>query len=425
MSRTLRFSFSLSDRSPRVARYLAPAWWYGACAEYDAAGYLPVSDGLDQRLEARRQWLKHAQVERGFEDGSIPRHYRGEGTGPYNGRSEPGWEGDSAHSAFMLAYRFTDGDGHARALRAAYHFHDIIVDHAAKLVRMHGYPPVAWAVPMNRVTGSIAAYMETGDLNLLRTAEAIVDNSYHMQLNSWPRIAVGRDARFARSAMMLHRYTGSGHYLRIAHEVAHHVAESQKPDGSFGDQAGGAGIHQYSAYVTKPWMASLATMGVIDYLDMYADDRLQRCIIRTADWLKTVAWTRPDGGFGWSYQVDYDGQSEYFCPINQKQVELPSEGLWLQDGIGRLMTYATDVTGDTSYLDTYLRAMESFGPLDPTSTGDHAFNGTTYGIPWIQCRRLRAQVSPDGHIHTDPAPWSDRIPGDPPEVMGPAPAPVG
>ena len=33
VARTVRFSFSLSNRSPHVARYLAPDWWYGYCEE--------------------------------------------------------------------------------------------------------------------------------------------------------------------------------------------------------------------------------------------------------------------------------------------------------------------------------------------------------------------------------------------------------
>src|SRR5690606_15515820 len=60
MARTLRFSLSLSDRSPRIARYVAPYWWYGATAELHAKPYLPVSDGLDKRLDEATIWCRNA-----------------------------------------------------------------------------------------------------------------------------------------------------------------------------------------------------------------------------------------------------------------------------------------------------------------------------------------------------------------------------
>src|SRR5690606_11126776 len=49
MARTLRFTCSLNpQRSPRIARYIAPYWWYGHCRELSADGpWLPVSNACD------------------------------------------------------------------------------------------------------------------------------------------------------------------------------------------------------------------------------------------------------------------------------------------------------------------------------------------------------------------------------------------
>ncbi len=73
VARTVRFSLSLSDRSPRVARYLAPAWWYGACEEFTTEPLLPVSNAYDRTLESCREYVRVSQVRGGFEDGALPR----------------------------------------------------------------------------------------------------------------------------------------------------------------------------------------------------------------------------------------------------------------------------------------------------------------------------------------------------------------
>jgi len=73
MARTWRFSFSLSDRSPRVARYLAPAWWYGVCEEFSPEPLLPVSNCYGRWLTNAGEWIQERIVRGGFEDGSMPR----------------------------------------------------------------------------------------------------------------------------------------------------------------------------------------------------------------------------------------------------------------------------------------------------------------------------------------------------------------
>jgi len=151
MSRTLRFSMSLSERPPSVARYLAPAWWYGLCEEFIPDALLPVTPRDDLPLSASRSWLRQHMVRGGFEDGSLPRFSANAWDLPERPRYEPGWEGEVPYAQLLDAWRTGDTDDHADALRAAYYFTDVVVDHAAKLVRMVGYPPHTFALPMNRM----------------------------------------------------------------------------------------------------------------------------------------------------------------------------------------------------------------------------------------------------------------------------------
>src|SRR5690606_7587129 len=121
-----------------------------------------------------------------------------------------------------------------------------------------------------------------------------------------------RDACFIRGAVMLYRYFNNDHFRWIARDVCHHLAETQNANGSFGDQGGGAGIHQWSGYVTKPWMGLMATAGVLDYLELFPDEPvLQTCVQRFGDWLMVARWTR-DGFTGWSYQHDYNGEPRHY-----------------------------------------------------------------------------------------------------------------
>ena len=61
--------FSLNPlRSPRIARYQAPNWWYGVCEELTTAPLLPVFNVYDADLYHSMEWVLAAQVRGGFED---------------------------------------------------------------------------------------------------------------------------------------------------------------------------------------------------------------------------------------------------------------------------------------------------------------------------------------------------------------------
>lgn len=394
LARTLRFSLSLSERSPRIARYLAPAWWHGVCEDFLPEPLLPVSNAYDRTLEDCRAYVRRFQVQSGFEDGALPRGGNSTPAPEDRGRSEAGWEGEAPWAQFLLAWRYGDAADYDAALRSAYHFTDVAIDHAAQLVRMHGFSQHAFAPPMNRVMGCVAAYLETGDPYLIDAAQAVVDSARWVQKNAWPRHTVGRDAKYVRSAVLLYRYLGDEHYRRIAYEGALMVAESQRPNGSFGDQAGGTGIHQLGAYITKPWMGLMATEGILDYLELLpGEPRLMACVQRFAEWLLRERLDH-DGIKGWRYQHDFDGQRRYFDGYGGTWWDLPGPGkaMWHQNSLARLLGFWTFASGDPAYLDAWA---ESYA-ANPEASGDHGVATSAHPIPWLQAKLWGATLTATG-----------------------------
>jgi hypothetical protein len=402
VARTLRFSLSLSDRSPRIARYIAPAWWFGACEEFLPAPILPVSNQYDETADAAAQWISDHIQNGGFEDGSIPRNA---GRPHKNGDAshyEPGWEGEIPYGLFLRAWRTGSGREYSQAMRAAYYFTDVCVDHAANAVRMHGFLPYGFSVPMNRVQACVAAFLETGDGYLLETAQAVTTESYWTHKNSWPRMAVGRDARFIRSAVLIYRYFAIDFFRQIARDAAHDTIESQRENGSFGDQGGGAGIHSWAAYITKPWMGILATGGVLDYLELFPDDEfLLQGVKKFADWLMAERHER-DGALTWSYQHDFNGGRTHYQPSNQTHQTLPGPSKWHQEGLARLLTFCALRFEQPEYFEAWAQSHAAAGA--PSS--DHPVSAALQFIPWLQAKLWQATLT-EGGIKTSPVHFAD------------------
>jgi len=391
MARTIRFTLSLADdRPPAVVRYLAPAWWFGACAEFLPEPFLPVTNELESGPDAARRWVA-AHIQRGgFEDGSVPREDHM--VGP---KREPGWEGEMPYAQFLSAWRTGDPREYDDALRSAYYFTDVTIDHAAKQVRMHGYPPNAFALPMARVLGPVAAWLETGDAYLIHAARAVAETAYWTHKNSWPRMAVGRDACFIRGLVFLYRYLGETYYRDLARDAILDVAASQRPDGSFGDQGGGSGIHQWGGYVIKPWMGLMAIGGALDYLEFFPDDETALGIVRRfADWM--MAERQDRGGVqGWAYQHYYAGERRHVNIGTGEEVALPTPGLWHKDYLARFLTFCTLRWRDPKYFEAWLESYRGRFERHPIS-GDHACAQALQFVPWVQAKLWQARLSEKG-----------------------------
>ena len=193
---------------------------------------------------------------------------------------------------------------------------------------------------------------------------------------------------------MLYRYLGDEHYRAIAREGAGMAARSQRPAGSFGDQAGGTGIHQWGTFITKPWMGLMCTEGILDYWHLFPDEPgLAECVIRLGDWLLRERIER-DGRRGWAYQHDFDGKRRHFDLQSGTWWDLPAGGpSQLHDSLGRLMFVCSSLTGNPAYLEAWTdsRDWES-----TTHGGDHALAATGQHLPWVQARLWQATLTPEG-----------------------------
>jgi len=396
MARTLRFSFSLSGQSPTVARYLPPAWWYGLCEEFTPAALLPVTCEWETAMDEAREWVRTSSVACGFEEGAVPRYLETAWETPGGVRHEAGWDGEMPYAQFLDAWRTGCGEDYERALRSAWHFTDVAVDHAAKLVRMHGFGPHSFSLPMNRMQGTLAAYLETGVPYLLETARAVVSNAHWQHLNSWPRHAVGRDVCYVRGAVLLYRYFGDAFYKEIAREGALTLACSQEACGSFGDQGGGTGLHQRAGYLAKPWMGLLGLNGVLDYLEIDPDEpQLQNCVRRFADWLLAERWER-DGRTTWSYEHAYLGEREFPLGPGHSRA-LPTQERWHQETLARLLGYCALRYDQPVYLqawrESYLNTLHA--PATHTVSSNTVAPLLEF-LPWLAARLLHATATGDG-----------------------------
>jgi hypothetical protein len=403
MARTLRFSVSLNPaRSPRVVRYQAPAWWYGLCEEFSPAPLLPVSNEYDRALDGCRAYVRFATHQGGFEDGSISRHQ-----GKDEARGEPGWEGEAPYGQFLRAWRTGDAEDHDLALRTAYYVSDVSVDHAACAFRMHGFAPIAFALPMQRIHASVAAYLDTGDPYLFQTARSVLDNAYWTHKNSWPRLAVGRDACFVRGAVLLYRYFADEHYRALARDAAGDVAATQRPDGSFGDQGGGAGLHAFPGYVTKPWMGCMAVGGLIDYLEVVGDEpELLDTVKKFADWMLRDR-REHQGVKGLRYQHNYRGGPDFYDFRARKWVKLPGDWLWHVEYLARVWPFCALRFGDPAYFDAWA---ESYAAHTEPCRSDHSFAQACQYLPWLQDRLWNVRLNDQGGLDAVPVAWGPRTP---------------
>jgi hypothetical protein len=408
-ARTLRFSLSLNpERSPRVARYQAPAWWYGMCEEFQARPILPVSNSLSVSTDSARQWAHDYIIPRGFEEGIMPNQSKDDPSV----RKTPACEGDVPGTLFLSAYRTADPLDYACAMRSAYAFTDIIVDHAVNRIICWPFGPDAVALPLQRALGPLYAWLETGDMYCLHSARAIIDTAYTWHKNSWPRRAVGRDAIFVHSMVSLYRYLDDEHYRELARDVIRDIGVSQWPDGPFGDQGGGAGIHGAAAYIIKPWMGWLATMGILDYLEIFPDDEEAFSIVRKfVDWLMSERAPRHGRGdktivgLGWTYMHNFKGKM--LPGVSMPDGPTTGGHLFHLEYIARLLPWFSFLTGEAEYFDAY---MESYEAEVPTRMADY-WNGaaTLLFIPWLQDRLWDAWLTEDG-IAVRPSYFGDRTP---------------
>jgi hypothetical protein len=213
--------------------------------------------------------------------------------------------------------------------------------------------------------------------------------------------------------LCLYRYLGDEHYRVLARDFIHDVGVSQWPNGAFGDQGGGAGVHGAAAYLAKPWMGCLATMGVLDYLELFPDDGEAQAIVQKfVDWLMGERAPRHRRGEqdaivgrGWTYMHNFKGKT--LPGITMPDGPTTGRHLSHLEYLARLLPWFSFRTGDAQYFDAYL---ESAAAETSARTASY-WEGVSVllFLPWLQDRLWEARLTADG-VTVRPSYFGDRTP---------------
>ena len=341
MARSFEFDLSLASEPIRTRRYLPPYGWQGIAGALWPDAALPARGPLDMRCD---------QVLEGQRSEDPDPH----GNPWCNGRSFQGvalLDGEEAHGLMRQAYRTAQRDVYDAAHNRAYAYADFGIDHADFTHQITGMAKGSISLVLHRNLGMLAAYLENGDPYLLRCSESLADNAYIIDRSNWPRRSYGRDSAYIRSLTRLYDVTGQSHYLDRAGEACRRVAQCQRDDGSFADQGGTIGPHAHLNEIIKPWMNSILSEVLVEYLERAGSDPVvEACLIRTADWLLTQLLEDEQGKY-WPYQVAWGRNTE--DPMSKWSKDGPPRkhpvGDVQLDYNARTMLWLSRRTGDPKY----------------------------------------------------------------------------
>jgi len=404
VARTVRFTLGMGQAGPEIVRLVVPDWWYALAGEFWPDRVLPVRDRLDSVLEQMADGVREAAKNRprGFDNGILTRR---------------DWEGEIPYSQMLYAYRSGDLDCLDFAVQDAYHVADIGFDHATETMRMHGYPFGAIAPPLYRTGGLTIAYLETGDPYLLECAESAAVRFYWIDRHNWPRRSYGRDAASVRSLVFLWDYTGKEDYLAMAREALGRAIQCQRPDGSYADQGGAVGgCGAACNEIIKTWMAMLASDAMVDCLLRRPDDeRLLKAVVQTGEFLLRTQLC-DEGCYTWAYQYAYGDN-----PGDPREMMRNPDGFERHPAgrIGvtaepRFLTFLTERTGDTRYVEAWQRFRDTCwaaGKRVPRRIG-YGNHRAVQHMLYAQAHQWSARLE-DGRIHIRPllTDWAPSIEG--------------
>jgi hypothetical protein len=409
LGRTVRMLASFGDVEPDVAVYAAPAWWYGVCQDLCEEPLLPVRDDTYVTIEKAIEWYRANTFTNCFDDGAVTR-------GGLPG--EPGWEGEAAQGIMLAAYLSGETVDYSLALRSAYQFADVSVEKTLFCVRMHSSLPPMLSLPMQRVTGLIVGYLETGDPYLLDCALSTIDSAYWWDRHAWPRRSFGRDAAYIHSLVYCYRYLGESLYRERAREALHRVAQLQLPDGAFTQQGNTTGLHASVAVIIKPWMAGVIGEAMADFLALEGDETIQASLEKLAKWFLAARF-QDEEGMHWVYEVSHGG-TEFDYALDGTPKPL-GRGYWHVEYLAKIMGWAALHFDDPAYYkawyDSYARTRENPG------LWDHGANKIMMNVTALRAWLWDAQLTAAGvevHPRKEIAPDLDRAdvdaPGGPTEV---------
>jgi hypothetical protein len=127
--------------------------------------------------------------------------------------------------------------------------------------------------------------------------------------------------------------------------------QCQRADGSFADQGGAAGAHGHVNEVIKPWMNSILSEAMVDYLERAGSDPIvEQAVIKCADWLMSVLLKDENGNY-WPYEVAFgenDGPPYAHLHPTKTETKHPSGQVQL-DYNARTFLWVSMRTGDPKY----------------------------------------------------------------------------
>ena len=205
LARTVRFTFSLSDAPPRVARMLAPSWQYAMAQELWHGDYLLA--------EWRFGQTAHAVADRIAKP--DPRY-----TGTFEaGYSDSASEGYGGSALMISAMQSGDLYHLERGLAYAYCWADIMVDHVDWSIRQP-FTGYYWKTPPYTKFLDVArAYVETGDPYLLETAEHCANAYFALIRSTWPARSMGRGVWPVIGQSFLYEFTRNPYYLECGADL--------------------------------------------------------------------------------------------------------------------------------------------------------------------------------------------------------------
>jgi hypothetical protein len=205
--------------------------------------------------------------------------------------------------------------------------------------------------------------------------------------------------------VLLYRYFATDYFRQIAYEGAMTVVNSQRPNGSFGDQGGGSGIHQWGGYITKPWMGLMATNGLLDYLELFPEEEaFANTVKKFADWLMAERFDLGEVR-GWSYQHDFNGTREFCSPMSNVVQKLPTSKQWHMETLSRVMLFSALRYNEPAYADAWAESYSGKGE----GYGDHGSSAAFHNLPWVQAKLWQAQPT-NGGIRIAPINFGSRTP---------------
>ena len=340
MARSVGFDMSFAEQPIRTQRCLPPYGWLAYAGALWPDAVLAARGPLDVRCDDV------------IEDGSAPSHTGRKPlcSGRYFQMAALS-DGEKAHGLMRQAHRTGRRDLYEYALHIAYAYADIGIDHAEYTHQIESMSHGSISLVLQRTLGMLAAYLETGDPYLLRLAESMADAAYALDRGNWPRRSFGRDAAYIRSLTRLYDVTGESFYLRRAGEACRRVAQCQRENGSFTDQGGTYGPHAHLNEIVKPWMNSILSEVMVDYLErVEGDPVVEACLVETAGWLLSVL-LKDDDGLYWPYQVAWGRNGE--DPLSRwtpdKPPRLHPTGDMQLDYNARTLLWVSRYTGDPRY----------------------------------------------------------------------------